>query len=379
RAALPAPDANFAEPAETSRWRGIWPQDTRADAEAAQAAADAGDPAATWQLDPVVVVHRFGLNELGWYRSYVQDARPEDLAGSPGPHTLTIADCPGDPPRACPTEARVTVDQLLRPGDPSGIWFVTAFDETSAEAATEARVRRFVEDFLTARNMGSASLVEDMVSRQAMDQYEAGGNGLALYGPVDDPAFTGYEFSIDEITEIDGAQHEAFVRITERFEDRSGETFIERLVVGRGEAVRGDPLPLVVLEAYRVGPPPGDPQMASEDAVRDFVQAFLQARLAGVAAEDHLSPTARDQYARHERGLYLYGEEHERGPGFNYSGGDVISVEAVDTGSFEVLVALTIGEQEIDRTIHETLIVRRSDGAAADFAPWTIDSATGSG
>lgn len=123
RAAIPDRSAGFANPRTVQPWRGIWPQDTRAEAETAQAAADAGDPDATWQRNPVEVLERFGLQGLNWERVFASD-----LLGSrrSGRLTVRIRDCQTRWPAPCPNDVGLMLEQLLRRGDRSGIWFITA-------------------------------------------------------------------------------------------------------------------------------------------------------------------------------------------------------------------------------------------------------------
>lgn len=174
------PENAFETTAETG-WRGIWPQDSREGAEAAQAQADADDPAATWQLDlnetgAVGIAKRFLRESLGWDR-----ARDTLITTTPlhsGTDWGDVADLnfirceidrvnvayPNEPcaPADGNTFERVTVrlEQLLRP-DPTGIWIVTRWAElpgyTQAQPMSDKETRSFVEGFLEARVAGSGA------------------------------------------------------------------------------------------------------------------------------------------------------------------------------------------------------------------------------
>jgi hypothetical protein len=136
-----------AQPASQASWEGYWPQDSEKDAEAAQAAADAGDPAYTWQLDGKAVLGRFATQHLGWQTMYFIDVQnseevsgelgrldPEsvfDDAEGSGPFRFLISECnpEGSGPVGCPG-AYVSIERLLRE-DSTGIWTVTGADRTS--------------------------------------------------------------------------------------------------------------------------------------------------------------------------------------------------------------------------------------------------------
>ena len=124
-------------------------------------------------------------------------------------------------------------------------------------------------------------------------------------------------------------------------------------------SVRLGTLPPPPTEEPTLSPLPIPPP--EEFEIRDFAQAFLDARLAGSGAEEFLSGVAADQYSTHEGGLYLYGEKHDPGLGWNYGGGGIVSVEAVDANSYEVVVGLRLERDGDHRTLHETLFVGPDD------------------
>jgi hypothetical protein len=127
-------------------WAGIWPQTSHADALAAQRAADAGDPSATWQVDGALVLKRFASERFGWATPSLERIAnaaevseggvpiddPAELSdpNSTGPLRVLVMGCaPGGAATSCPA-AYVTAKRLIR-DDPSGIWSVTAYDSTT--------------------------------------------------------------------------------------------------------------------------------------------------------------------------------------------------------------------------------------------------------
>jgi hypothetical protein len=132
RSAPPVTSPTEAEP--SPGFAGIWPQDSLVEAEAAQAAADAGDPDAIWQLDVVEVLRRYAREELGFDRVFFDESLDVDDASN-GPHTIHVLSCePRDPlewPPVCAERSgsatSITVERLVKPGQGSiGIWSVTA-------------------------------------------------------------------------------------------------------------------------------------------------------------------------------------------------------------------------------------------------------------
>ncbi|MGH2723491.1 MAG: hypothetical protein ACRDI0_04350 [Actinomycetota bacterium] len=376
-------------PGEQGPWEGIWPQDTRAEAEEAQAAADAGDPQAVWQLDGEQVIRRYGTEVLEWEEvSFEQQPWEADAL------VVVIGNCPQVATERCPFEIDITIERLVRTG-PEGIYVVTGA-EVIAEPDDGAgpTLRSFVRDFMNVRRAQAASALADLISAEALAQYERGEGGLSLNGPTEHPGFTELTYEIVGIEAVDAASYEVAVRITERFESGDGSTYRERLFVGPGQTVRGDSMPLVIRGAMRIGSPPEE--SPPTDAVRDFVAAFMEARLAAQGAEDYLGTGARLRYQRHEalwdpdQPLYLYGNPHPEGhPAADYAGyriEDVRPADAETCGWFEdascqdalevvvVMDLMYLGDSP-PGTMRETLIVAPSDGAAAEFADWMITAA----
>jgi hypothetical protein len=129
-------------------WRGIWPQTTLAEAQAAQSAADAGAPDAAWQLDAAGVVRRYARQELGFAEVHFDESLDLGDDDAAGPFTIHVISCePRDAavwPPACATGegeyAEITIERLLR-SDRTGIWFVTeATDPTPTELQPPTRL-----------------------------------------------------------------------------------------------------------------------------------------------------------------------------------------------------------------------------------------------
>jgi len=82
--------------------------------------------------------------------------------------------------------------------------------------------------------------------------------------------------------------------------------------------------------------------------VKDFVNAFLAARIAGSGAEDaFLTEDSAAMYATHQGGLYLYdGDDPDGQPEVNYHSASIDSVSARGDGSYDVVVVIEAGEFE---------------------------------
>lgn len=126
----PTPESSSTAAVEP--WRGIWPQATREEGEVAQAAVDAGDPGAGWQLEAGVVARRYARQKLGFARVYFDESFDIAEEDSPGPFLIHVISCgPRDlvewPPVCADGQgvySEITIERLLRP-DWTGLWFVT--------------------------------------------------------------------------------------------------------------------------------------------------------------------------------------------------------------------------------------------------------------
>ncbi|HEV2845141.1 MAG TPA: hypothetical protein VG477_09875 [Thermoanaerobaculia bacterium] len=133
------------------------------------------------------------------------------------------------------------------------------------------------------------------------------------------------------------------------------------------------PAAAVVAPKPSAGPEPG-----TEKGARDFVAAFMKARMARYErlVRTWLSPTALAQYDKGEGGLGLMETAASR-----FTGWDFVSVEAVDANSFEVMVE--IREQpaggKVKASFNETLFVGPGPDLKGQQRPWIIRGAMRSG
>lgn len=91
--------------------------------------------------------------------------------------------------------------------------------------------------------------------------------------------------------------------------------------------------------------PVGLPSAPGEAGLREFLAAFLQARVIGDAARarDFLSTTALDQYERHEKGLSLVA--------ISFTGFELLSVKAADANSWEVRVRMRREDEPVEEMV----------------------------
>ena len=132
-------------------WTGLWPQDNRADAEAAQAQADAGTDF-EWQTDPGEVLRRYGVEIRMWETTHFVDPR---INFSVSPIIATIGSCAQQSSEAqggsCEF-AQVSLEQLLGTG-PGKLWFVTEDvpgDPGPGDEEPRSRASRPSEEFTIA-------------------------------------------------------------------------------------------------------------------------------------------------------------------------------------------------------------------------------------
>ena len=190
--AFAAPDETGITPTPTPSptvvvepWRGVWPQDSREEGEAAQAAADAGEPGGAWQLDVVRVLRRYASEELGFAQVYFDESLDIADEDSPGPHIIHVISCePRDtiewPPVCGPgstgTYSEVTIERLLR-ADRTGVWFVTGAAEPLPVApllgTSPQPVPSYPDTFVGITNDGDlvlASVADGSVFRVILDR-----------------------------------------------------------------------------------------------------------------------------------------------------------------------------------------------------------------
>jgi hypothetical protein len=243
-------------PSDTGGWRGIWPQDTREEAqEAQQQAVDQTriEPGCTaqgpeclvppdlWQLDAEEVVVRYARQVLGWEKASVT-ADLEPLPDEPGPVKRLVKRCAAHVFCAPQDSALVTVERLLR-SDRTGLWFVTAWESPAPNASVVA----FVSDFLQARIAGSGA--ERFLSAEAERTYREERDGLSLYGG-DRGGYGGFDiYTHPRETETGWS-----IVVLVKWPDPQGEEdrFVaDTLELGAGRDLQGQPQPLLVLSVSR--------------------------------------------------------------------------------------------------------------------------------
>jgi hypothetical protein len=121
-------------------------------------------------------------------------------------------------------------------------------------------------------------------------------------------------------------------------------------------------------------PAAAEPEPGTEKGARDFVTAFMKARMARDErlVRTWLSPTALDQYGNKEGGLGLMETAASR-----FTGWDFVSVEAMDANSFEVKVEIReqpAGGKSKD-SFTETLFVGPGPDLKGQQRPWILRGA----
>src|SRR6266542_4645094 len=107
--------ARNAQPTDGKSWAGIWPQGSFSEAEAAQARADVGDPAYTWELDGKTVLRRFALDELEWRGFTILEIHASSSSSEPPPDYNNESDL-SDPDASGPFRFIIAGCDALGPG-----------------------------------------------------------------------------------------------------------------------------------------------------------------------------------------------------------------------------------------------------------------------
>ena len=139
------------------------------------------------------------------------------------------------------------------------------------------------------------------------------------------------------------------------------------------EAVQSEavtPPPAALPDEPRMHPPAvpapvGLPSAPGEAGVREFLSAFLQARVIGDAtrARDFLSTGALDQFERHEKGINLVA--------ISFTGFELLSVKAADANSWEVRVRM----RREDEPVEEMLFVGPGADMSGKQRTWIVRGA----
>lgn len=262
----PPPTVSEDTPSEAGRPTsgGMWPQSSLEDVREAQELADAGDARYTWQLDPELVgvlqptdeteiVVRFLQEELRW-DGFRFHPIPEDGFGlGRSTNNAYIRCAPGETNPLYPSETcaptidevryeRVSLDleQLDRPGDPTGIWVVSRWallpPFEQVVPPSEAEVAAVLETFLQARiDGGGAGDTVDVV-----DEYHPTGSTVEevplLYATTAGAGYERFEFEV-----VDGpVWPDASRRVNVRLFTAGDRTVVEQIfyvIGGAGRAV----------------------------------------------------------------------------------------------------------------------------------------------
>ncbi|MCA1726117.1 MAG: hypothetical protein LC722_00180 [Actinobacteria bacterium] len=379
-------------PPIAGEWQGLWPQDNREDAEAAQAEADAGT-GFEWQTDPGQVLERYGLEIRMWDQSLVVD-QPVDFSTSP--INVNIGNCAqqtGETQGGGCEFALITLEQLLGTGQ-GKLWFVTedvpGTPPGQSPPPPAEDVEGFAADFMDARLAESPDARSKFLTPDSEALYDTHHDGLYLYdgdvqGGQPEASYFGYE--IETVTSRhDTPETWDVVVIIEagEFEEQTDFT-PEILWIGPGlrlDNTRG----LVVRsaergETYTEGGGSGEPvkhcQEGSKTPVRDCARSFMQTRLDGAGSEFYMTEDARNVYDDPDNQLHLYGTPYEDSGNFEFDRYEIVAIRKADANSYEVDVRLYVVAEGGPMTIFETLFVgpdRNHNGELQDFV---VRGATG--
>lgn len=242
------------EPAE-SEWRGIWPQDSRDEAEQAQKVADRRR-ANTWQLgdDGARVVFRYAREQLGWQRSRALVIRVPARAeasvrrwrivrcdsGRSNPDYVEISCAP--PSDRMYSAADIRIERLLQPNADS-IWIVTNVEQRKVrqpEPASARAVRKTLSMFLTRRVSGAGA--EEFLSPKGRKEFGTKYGDDPLYSPDE-----GSPYADHEIVFVDGPYWPfGTFEVGVRMILQSGAGLEDTLFVGPGRNVHGEKRRVVV-------------------------------------------------------------------------------------------------------------------------------------
>lgn len=258
-AAPPSPTPSASSSVEPSGARGpLWPQTSLEEVRAAQALADAGDPASTWQLflDPIQIAQhhprgaerffgRFIEEVLGWekYLWHESFAHPDGNEDGDVVYVRCAPDradplYPSDPlrPDCAPTldahrfeTVRINVAQPDRTGT-RGIWVVTRWEiidpaATADPVYVEAQGRAMLERFLQARRDGtSAEGLARWPEGDTIAAVRADRSIPLLYATTGGSAYERWEVEL-----VDGPRWpDGFMRFVVTLFAEDGETVVEQ-------------------------------------------------------------------------------------------------------------------------------------------------------
>jgi hypothetical protein len=379
--------ATTGPPGVTEPWRGLWPQDTREEAEAAQESLDSGSDEFAFQAYIPTLLKSFGGEIHLWTETFIVSETLDTTP--PGPHTLHISNCSLQGPESegggC-ENAYVTVEQLLETGE-GELWFVTVDDayppeeNPSPDPGEEGATVEATNAFMDARIAGSGA--EKWLTQDSQGWYEAHDqSGLYLYdGDVQggEPYVNYEDYEIVSVVAHEDPDprsavgHDVRVRILHGMFEGNTVTHDEILWVATGLGL-DNKHHLVVRTATRLETDPGEPrkscQEGSSTPVQSCARSFMQTRLDGAGAEFYMTPDARAVYDEPDNELHLYGTPYEDSGNFRFDRYQILGVRQADANSYEVDVRLFVIAEGGPMTIFETLVIgpgRNSNEELQDF------------
>jgi hypothetical protein len=377
---VPGGPVTTAPPPPAGPWRGLWPQDTRAEAEAAQAEVDAGSVDHDWQLDPQPLLYRYGQEIKGWERTFFITEPLGELEAK-----ATIGSCAEQSSEAqggaCEF-ALVTIEQLLGEGE-GKLWFVTAEEPGDPGAGggdggdtPEAYAVSAVQNFMDRRIEGAN--VDEYLTPDSESLYDSHQGGLYLYDgdePGGEPQTNWVGWQMVSVTPREGGDtFDVLVRVERSGFEGSGGYFEETLYMGRGLNLNEQHVPQLVRSAEKTGGTPGEGtkqcQAGSATPVKDCARSFMQTRLDGAGSEFYMTEDARNLYDDPNNQLHLYGTPYADSGNFRFDNVEVIGTRKADANSYEVDVRLFVTAEGGPMTIFETLFIgpgRNANGELQDF------------
>ena len=274
----------------------LWPERTRAKAEAAQEAADRGD-APEWRLEAVSTASEFTKRVMGWKVVVEQSGGcirdcdfDENHQGFNVHHDCLVCEA-----------IVVVVDRLVRPGE-GGVWSVT---EVASQVAIDLEPGAVVsaddEVFTVPPSEGTLPLADGTSVQSGF--FIGGTCGITNTGPGAIEAGR-VEVFVDAFTVNECAGEDGTDGYLVAMRTELREVIFDPLHL----PLAGRRLKLIALAAVPVrfeATPVEVEQPKHFDDASDFVRRFMSARLAGLAVDEMLSEAAVRQYATQPNRLNL--------------------------------------------------------------------------
>ena len=368
-----------------AEWRGLWPQTTQAEAEAAQESLDGGSDEFSWQADPITFVKGYGSRVRHWDETYIVD---ESVDLEAHPLTLNISNCDlygvsESEGGACETAA-VTIEQLLGRGQ-GKLWFLTADEPggpggpVTPQPGETSEVEEFVAAFMDARLAHSPSARTAFLTPDSDALYETHHDGLYLYDgddPDGQPEASYFAYEIESITPRGDDPLTYDVVVIIEAGEFEGQTDFTPEILWVGPGLRLDNTRGLVVrsaergETYTDSEEPRSCQEGSATPVRDCARSFMQTRIDGAGAEFYISDAARGLYDDPDNQLHLYGTPYEDSGNFEFDSYEILGIRKADANGYEVDVRLRVIAEGGPMTILETLFIgpgRNQNGDLQDF------------